>query len=115
MPKFYCPRGDCGKPFPSISNLDDHVRMHDNNLTNCHYCQWKGQNNSKLFDHINHHFHIRPFKCSFCDASFYTTADRKHHETSIHEKIPNRYKCEECPFTTHSKTLCNQHKAKIHH
>ena len=104
----YCNRGDCQKAFAQISLLEEHVRRHDNILTNCNYCPWA------LIDHMNHHFKIRPFKCSFCDLSFYNIANRGNHERDIHEKIFDRYKCEQCPFTTHSSSIFNQHRRKIH-
>ena len=114
MPNFHCPRGDCQQPFVRVSQLEEHLRLHDNNLIPCHYCPWKGRNQWDLIDHMNHHFKIRPFKCSFCDLLFYSAAHRNTHETCLHEKISDRYKCDQCPFVTHSIQICYKHKAAIH-
>ena len=80
----------------------------------CHYCPWKGTNHTELIRHMNHHFLIRPFKCSFCDGSFYSAANRNQHETEVHDKKLDRYQCEKCSFISHSVTLWNKHK-KEHH
>ena len=82
--------GDCHKAFRYKENLKDHIKLHDNNLIKCHYCQWKGVNTPTLIDHMNHHFQIRPFKCSFCDVSYYRIDNRNRHETEVHEKIPRK-------------------------
>ena len=113
MPTIYCSRGDCRKPFDRLDKLDEHIRLHDNNLTNCPYCPWRGAQYYDFLIHMNHHFLIRPYKCSFCEISFYTGAIRNHHQKNLHDKIPDRYKCDQCPFVTHSYALCNQHK-RIH-
>ena len=113
-PNFYCDRGDCRKAFMYIDQLKDHTRLHDNNLILCNYCPWKGTRNADLIGHMNHHFKLRRFKCSFCDILFYTAALRNRHETDLHEKIADRYKCDKCLFKTHSNVILYQHKAKIH-
>ena len=63
---------------------------------------------------MNRHFRIRPFKCSLCDQSSYTSADRNAHETYVHEKLADRHKCDKCPFQTHSVYFFNIHDAKVH-
>ena len=111
---FYCNRGNCVKAFTYIKELIDHTKLHDNNLIQRHYCPWRGARNIDLIDHMNHHFLIRPFKCSFCESSFYLAGDRKQHEEYIHEKILDRYKCDKCPFISYSAAICNNHKRQNH-
>ena len=94
--------------------LDEHLRLHDNNLITCAYCQWKGKTKWDLFDHMNHHFQIRTFKCSFCDVTSYRACNRNRHEKDFHEKILDRYKCDKCPFISHSVNYLNNHKRKEH-
>ena len=60
---------------------------------------------------MNHHFNIRPFKCSFCADTFYHIHDRNRHEQIIHEKIEDRYNCDKCDFKTYSPYALNSHKA----
>ena len=113
-PNFYCTRGDCGKAFTYIQELIHHTQLHDNNLLKCHYCPWRGARNIDLNDHMNHHFLIRPFKCSFCESSFYISCTRNQHENDIHEKILDRYKCDKCQFISHSRAIYYQHKREKH-
>ena len=113
-PNLYCNRGDCQKTFSNQILLDIHLKLHDNNLINCHYCPWRGTKHADLIDHMNHHFLIRPFKCSFCASSFYVVDTRNKHETDVHERISNRYQCDKCPFITHSRSICNTHKRNHH-
>ena len=113
-PNLYCNRGDCRKAFSHQMLLDIHLNLHDNNLIKCHCCPWKGAKYPDFVEHMNRHFQIRPFKCSFCDTSYYVSGTRNQHEKDIHEKILDRYKCEMCPFISHSFGVYNQHKRKHH-
>ena len=111
---FYCTRGDCHKAFESRPKLKDHIKFHDNDLIKCYFCPWRGARDHDLVNHMNHHFQIRPFKCSFCVVSFYQATDRNLHETNLHEKIFNRYNCDKCQFKTHASWIYIRHKATAH-
>ena len=111
---YVCDRAECGKSFPYQTKLDLHVRLHDNNLLRCLFCPWQGAQEDNLQKHINHHFKFRPMSCSFCNASFYSTSNRKDHEDRFHEKMNDRYKCSLCPFTHYSKDGMRFHKLKKH-
>jgi len=105
---FRCDRGNCESKFVSQSHLERHIRIHDNDLLHCHFCPWTG--NTGLDIHLNHHFHNRPYKCSFCADSFYQHIKRRQHEEVFHEKIADRYKCDRCIFKTHSYDVINRHR-----
>jgi len=107
---YYCNRGDCRKGFTHHSLLDWHLRMHDNDLIHCYFCPWGGAVAENYIAHMNHHFHIRSFKCIFCDLTFYRKSDRKKHEERFHEIIPDRYKCDICDYVTHVARKLNYHK-----
>ena len=81
--------------------------MHDNDLMHCHFCPWTG--NTQLDVHMNHHFNIKPYKCSYCTDVFYQHGNRRVHEEVNHEKIDDRYKCDRCIFKTHSYVLMKNH------
>ena len=83
--------------------------MHDNILCKCHFCPWTGVRFENRANHLNTHFNIRPYPCSFCDAKFYRTDNRADHERCIHDKIPKLYKCGSCEFETFK-----QHSYKTH-
>ena len=105
---FRCDRGTCRNGFSHLSFLERHIRIHDNNLLHCHFCPWSG--NTDLVTHINHHFHNRPYTCSYCADAFYNCKDKTQHEELFHEKISDRYKCDRCFFKTHSMVLISRHK-----
>jgi len=107
-----CDRGDCRKEFSTVKQLQVHLRMHDNNLIYCFYCSWGGCQFDDYITHMNHHFHVRPFKCTFCDKPFLKNLSRRRHEERFHDIVKNRYKCTLCNFTTHASREWFQHKAK---
>jgi len=93
-----CDRGNCGKRFGLRSDLQKHLKIHDNILLKCHFCPWTGVNSIPLVEHLNHHFDIRPYPCSFCDLKFFREEGRVSHERIIHENIPKVFKCGSCDF-----------------
>ena len=114
IPNYYCDRGDCKRKFYSVSQLEEHLRLHDNNLMRCYFCPWRGGTRILLHNHINHHFKFRPVNCSFCDKTFYASNHKRDHEERYHEKISDRYKCNICPFIHYTKDGIWRHKLKSH-
>ena len=112
---FYCNRGNCRKGFDRSGKLELHHRMHDNHLIKCYFCPWGGVAHWDFFIHMNHHFHVRPFKCSYCPDAFYKSNARKCHEESSHEKIIDKYKCNACDHSTYNLVMLHYHKQKMHH
>ena len=111
---FYCNRGTCRKGFADSYKLEMHHRIHDNNLIKCYFCPWAGAEHPVFVAHMNHHFHVRPFKCPYCTESFYRAGTRKDHEESFHEKNLDKYKCVSCDYSTYSAHTLNYHKHKMH-
>ena len=37
-----CTRKKCGKKFQSMLALERHLKIHDNDVIKCFYCQWAG-------------------------------------------------------------------------
>ena len=109
---FRCNRGNCQTGFQFHNALLIHMRSHDNKLYKCHFCPWTNFALKEVQKHLNHHFNIRPFACSFCPASFYQIGARKQHEEVKHEIIEDRYKCQLCPFSTYSQKIMQKHRIK---
>ena len=78
--EFYCDRGTCRKGFKSRGELKNHQQIHDNKLSFCFFCLYCTNEGHTMAIHINDHFQIRPYKCSFCEKSFFKTYDAKKHE-----------------------------------
>jgi len=70
-------------PFSSKDNvtLDRHVRIHENRLLKCQYCNYATVRN--LPEHIFHHFRIRNFQCDICEKTYLSkgtlTAHKREH------------------------------------
>jgi hypothetical protein len=111
---FYCNKGDCKMGFPRISKLEEHIRMHENILTNCFFCPWTGVTVPNISIHFNTHFHYRTDKCSHCDELFYTPWARDKHEEIMHERDSKKFSCDDCAYTTHSTTSLNYHLRTKH-
>ena len=111
---FYCDRGNCRKSFSREGHLERHLKLHDNNLLRCYYCPWGGNQYSGFVIHLNHHFRLKPFQCTFCVSAFYQKQSLDRHEESFHDKILDRYKCKHCDFKTHHKICLFAHKEKKH-
>ena len=109
-----CDRGDCKRQFRSNTELELHLRLHDNNLLRCFFCPWTGAKGDKLAQHVNHHFKFRPINCSSCNETFYTANHRKVHEERYHEKIIDRYQCNFCTFKHYTMDGIRFHKIKNH-
>jgi len=90
----------CGKRFPMAALLQTHIKLHDNILCRCHFCPWTGVRFVERVHHLNAHFRIQPYACSFCNAKFYHAGDRTRHVREVHEKIKPVYKCGSCDFET---------------
>ena len=104
---FRCDRGDCRKGFKYMADLLRHLRVHDNALLHCFFCPWTHFKESHFKDHLNHHYNIRPYTCTYCEKKFFDSASKLQHEHSHHEKISDRYKCRFCEFTSHLCTSVN--------
>ena len=65
-----CPIPGCQSWFDRESKLDEHLRIHNNDLAVCAYCPYRYAQRNKYREHLNMHFEIREFKCDQCDSKF---------------------------------------------
>ena len=101
--------------FTRLHLLEQHLRLHDNDLDPCFFCPWRGLKSQTSFyeAHLSHHLGIKgPLKCSFCEKRYFQKTPLVLHEETMHERVPDRYQCENCDYKTHSKTLLLRHCAK---
>ena len=78
------------------------------------YTSVSADRQKNLVIHLNTHFKIRSYKCSFCDDRFYKANNVRIHEEATHDKIENRYKCKKCDFQTYSRWFLCDHNLTSH-
>ena len=76
---YKCPKPGCKSSFEGASNLDLHIRIHENDLDACSYCPYTYINKSQYQRHLKVHFRIRDYECDQCDLKFFTKTELNHH------------------------------------
>ena len=107
---FKCLKPNCQTTFKRQSNLDIHMRIHNNQLDKCDYCQYRYLVEKDYRDHLNKHFRIRDHKCDVCGSAFTNKKTLVRHST-MHEGII--YCCLICKtFETRYKATMKTHLRK---
>ena len=96
--RYKCPIAGCQSSFGQSSKLDEHLRIHNNNLATCAYCPYRFVISQLYEQHLNVHFEIRDYKCDQCDLKF-TARKMLNQHYQKHEGIV--YNC----------LICNIYKA----
>jgi KRAB domain-containing zinc finger protein len=94
----------CDKTFKRQSNLTQHQRMHNGTAFACELCErqfdWKGN----LERHLIAHTFAKPYVCDVdtCEQKFALKSNMQQHKRDVHEKVPGKYRCEQCAGRTFS-------------
>ena len=104
-----CTRKNCVKKFQYINGLENHLKIHDNDVIRCVYCQWAGIRHYHYCIHMNTHFRNKTYKCQFCPQAFYESNHLSRH-MELHEQDTEKYSCHNCDFKTYSYNSMNHHK-----
>uniref|UniRef100_A0A1B6CSE8 C2H2-type domain-containing protein n=2 Tax=Clastoptera arizonana TaxID=38151 RepID=A0A1B6CSE8_9HEMI len=95
----------CGKGFCYYDTMYRHRVLHDNPYPKiCSICKKGFRNSSRLAIHRRReHTGERPYKCTYCPRTFFTSNGYKHHLCLHTKKFP--YNCKPCHkgFTTRNK------------
>ena len=83
---YKCLNPNCHTTFTREHLLDIHMRIHNNQLDNCHYCPYRYVRAPNYKDHLNKHFRIKDHKCDHCGLKFTTKKGLVEH-SSVHEGI----------------------------
>ena len=67
---YKCPKPNCRSTFKVQSLLDQHMRIHNNELDQCQYCTYRYVKPSDYREHLNKHFRINEYKCGDCGSTF---------------------------------------------
>ena len=106
---YKCLKPNCQTTFSFQCLLDTHMRIHNNQLDKCDYCQYRYVPAKDYRDHLNKHFRIE-FKCDECSSTFTSKKDLVQHST-MHEGIT--YCCLICKtYETRSKDTMKTHLRK---
>ena len=97
---YKCLKPDCHSTFQYQSNLDSHMRVHNNDLDSCQYCPYRYVFPSRYKDHLNIHFRIENHKCDYCGKIFSKKAVLNQHLT-VHEGI------------TYCCLICNSYEVQM--
>ena len=97
---FKCLKPNCQSAFSRSFLLDQHMRIHNNELDHCQYCPYRYVHPPDYKDHLNKHFRIKNHNCDECGAKFLTKRDLVVHSLT-HEG--NMYCC----------LICNTYEIKI--
>ncbi|OWR51239.1 zinc finger protein 420 [Danaus plexippus plexippus] len=130
-PPYICP--ECRAPLSKYKSLAAHLKIHFNDLVECHICHkevrqmrltehirdhkggvvcvecGKVCNNKKNYDyHLISHTGVKPYQCLYCGKGFSTANQMKTH-TAVHTNI-RRYKCDICHQEFKQHTDLTRHK-----
>merc|ERR1712137_704414 len=109
---FKCPKRGCQSSFQFQSLLDDHLRIHNNDVRVCMYCPYRYAKYDHYQTHLRTHFEMREFKCDQCNAKF-TTQSKLNIHYSRHEGLT--YSCLICKtYETTSKSAADSHLRNKH-
>ena len=65
-----CPIPGCQSCFDRRDKLDEHLRIHNNDLAVCAYCPYRYVQSIRYGEHLNAHFEVREHQCDQCDLKF---------------------------------------------
>jgi hypothetical protein len=58
-----CTKKNCGRTFQKYSDMERHLKIHDNDVIRCFYCQWAGTRFIHFTVHMNTHFRLTNANC----------------------------------------------------
>ena len=108
---YKCPKPGCKTTFKSQSDLDEHIRIHENDLQSCGFCPYRYVKPFSYTYHLKLHFNVKDYECDQCDSTFTTQGElNKHYE--FHEGIT--YTCLICKTyeARVRKTICEHLRRK---
>ena len=83
---YKCSKPNCGTTYRWEWAMNEHMRIHNNEVNYCQYCPYRYVQAGSYKEHLNKHFRINEYKCGECDSTFSTKAILTKH-AFIHEGI----------------------------
>lgn len=104
-----CTCGVCGKKFPKLSNLEDHILRHsDIKQYGCMYCPKRCATKQDLDRHLRSHSGEATFICQFCQRTF---VHRKTYTNHLRKHLGQKpYLCKPCNKSFAALTYLKKHQ-----
>ena len=109
--EFRCPYQGCRSAFTKRLHLEEHVRVHENNLFSCVFCPYKSAQMKELNNHYRRHYKIFEYKCDLCDKSFVRATNLYNHREGSH-RLGEVLKCHLCGYASAKNKLQLHNKSK---
>ena len=109
---YKCLKPNCQSTFKVQTDLEKHMRIHNNELDQCQYCPYRYVNPSDYRNHLCKHFRTTTNKCEECGSTFSSRKSLVDH-LSIHEGII--YCCLICKtYESNTKNSMQMHLRNKH-
>jgi uncharacterized Zn-finger protein len=110
MASFVCT--ECEKSYKNRSTLATHQRMHDGTAFACDFCEKRFDLKTALKRHRIAHTFAKPYACDVdgCEKKFATDSYVLLHKRTVHEKVPRKYRCEQCDRACGTLSKLNSHR-----
>ena len=109
---YKCSKPNCLSTFQRQHSLNEHMRIHNNEVNYCQYCPYRYVQAGHYKEHLNKHFQINEYKCGECGSTFSTKATLTKH-AFIHEGI--LYCCLICnTYETAGRNTIQSHLRRKH-
>uniref|UniRef100_A0A182MKF9 C2H2-type domain-containing protein n=1 Tax=Anopheles culicifacies TaxID=139723 RepID=A0A182MKF9_9DIPT len=105
---YVCNNPYCLQMFDTTDELKLHKRTNPHKVYVCEICGNELKHRVSLEVHLERHFGITHFQCTYCSSSFHTKTEQQNHIAAIHIS-EERAECHLCGATFTSNKLLKQH------
>uniref|UniRef100_A0A182WKF6 C2H2-type domain-containing protein n=1 Tax=Anopheles minimus TaxID=112268 RepID=A0A182WKF6_9DIPT len=107
---YVCKNPYCLQMFDTAEELMLHKRANPHKVYECEICGSVLKHRISLEVHLERHYGITHFQCSYCSSSFHTKTEQQNHIAAVHIS-EDRFECDLCGAVFTSNKLLKQHLA----
>ncbi|KAI5640751.1 hypothetical protein NE865_06858 [Phthorimaea operculella] len=112
MPQFLCET--CGTGFPSLQQVDKHVKMAHRMTYPCKKCKEVFPTHCKMLYHVDKIHRPNSMKCPQCFEAFDSRIKKKRHLAVVHNVKGLQHPCPDCGLVFDYRSHMLYHRSKIH-